>query len=74
MKYQKLVIQLCLIANWYIYIYIINNQPFTVIDSPKVTDGTFDHETPKKLKKVQNCSEHVSSKTPRTLRKRIAKG
>ncbi|XP_060835772.1 origin recognition complex subunit 2 [Rhopalosiphum padi] len=44
------------------------------IDSPKVTDGTFNHETPKKLKKVQNCSEHVSSKTPRTVRKRIAKG
>ncbi|XP_027845326.1 origin recognition complex subunit 2 isoform X1 [Aphis gossypii] len=46
------------------------------IDSPRVTDGAFDHETPKKLKKIHtsNISEQVSSKTPRTIRKRIAKG
>uniref|UniRef100_A0A2H8TVW7 Origin recognition complex subunit 2 n=1 Tax=Melanaphis sacchari TaxID=742174 RepID=A0A2H8TVW7_9HEMI len=44
--------------------------------SLRVTDDTSDHETPKKLKKLHttNSSEHVSPKTPRTVRKRIAKG
>ncbi|XP_003242165.1 origin recognition complex subunit 2 isoform X1 [Acyrthosiphon pisum] len=45
-------------------------------DSPKVTDSKFGYETPKKLKKLHsmNSFEHISTKTPRTVRKQIAKG
>lgn len=45
-------------------------------DSPKVTDSKFGYETPKKFKKIHNMysSEPISTKTPRTVRKQIAKG
>ncbi|XP_022166769.1 origin recognition complex subunit 2 isoform X2 [Myzus persicae] len=45
-------------------------------DFPRVTDTKFGHETPKKLKKIHsvNSSEHILTKTPRTVRKQIAKG
>jgi len=47
-----------------------------VTDPPKVTDTKFGYETPKKCKKLysMNSSEHISTKTPRSVRKQIAKG
>lgn len=53
---------------------IIND--YNVTDFPRVTDTKFGHETPKKLKKIHsvNSSEHILTKTPRTVRKQIAKG
>jgi len=55
-------------------LFIINH--YNVIDSPKVTDSKFGYETPKKLKKLHsmNSFEHISTKTPRTVRKQISKG
>ncbi|KAL5243229.1 hypothetical protein ACI65C_010639 [Semiaphis heraclei] len=45
-------------------------------DSPGVTDSKFGYETPKKMKKLpyMKSSEHILTKTPRTVRKQIAKG
>ncbi|KAL4122052.1 hypothetical protein QTP88_014457 [Uroleucon formosanum] len=44
--------------------------------SPKVSDTKFGYETPKKIKKIHsmNSFEQISTKTPRTVRKQIAKG
>lgn len=62
----------------YVYIIfkllIINN--YNVADPTKVTDSKFSYETPKKCKKLHsmNSSEHISTKTPRSVRKQIAKG
>jgi len=72
----KYNIILCLTEKVYLVykLYIINH--FNVTDSPGVTDSKFGYETPKKMKKLPSMksSEHITTKTPRTVRKQIAKG